>query len=264
MVNTFDATKLFNLNERIAIVTGAARGNGRAIAEGLAAVGVSVVLADILSDELKRACQSICGRGQKAHGIITDLCKPEDLKKLVKQTIDEFGRIDILINCAAVNIEERSENYPEEAWEKTLDVNVKAVFRLSKLVAKHMIAQKSGNIINITSIGAVRGFPNNPAYQASKGALQQLTRAMACDWSKYNIRVNNLCPGYFRTEMTKRSWSNPRIKAQRVSHSFLKRWGESTELVGPVIFLASDASSYISGNDLFVDGGFAKTGLVED
>jgi 2-deoxy-D-gluconate 3-dehydrogenase len=259
----FDAKRLFDLSGRVAIVTGAARGNGRAIAEGLAQVGVSVVLADILTQELQEVEQSITCRGQKALAITTDLRKLEDMTALVDRTVKHFGRIDILVNCAGVSIGQRSEEYSEEAWALTFDINVNAAFRLGKLAAKHMIAQQSGCIINMTSIGAVLGFPTNPAYQASKGALQQLTRAFANDWAKYNIRVNNLCPGYFKTSMTQKSWSDPVLSERRVARCMLRRWGEPEELVGPVIFLASPASSYMTGNDLFIDGGLVKTGITE-
>ena len=258
-----DISKLFDLKGQVAIVTGSARGIGRAIAEGLAQVGVSVVLADILDDELEQVAISIKERNLEVAAVPTDLCKPEDLANLVKQTIKAFGKIDILVNCAGVSIGAACQEYPEKAWDLTFNVNLLAAFRLSKLAAKYMIAQKSGRIINLTSIGAVLGFPGNPAYQASKGALQQLTRAMACDWAKYNIRVNNICPGYFKAPMTEKSWSNPDVEAKRSALCMLNRWGNPEEMVGPVIFLASNASSYITGNDLFVDGGFSKTGLTE-
>lgn len=257
-----DAGSLFDLRGQVAIVTGAARGNGRAIAEGLASIGVCVALADILEPELREVEEVITNRGRKAVAVPTDICRSAALENLVEQTIKEFGRIDILVNCAGVTIDGCSENYPEETWQSVQDINVMAPFRLSKLAAKHMIHQKSGNIINITSISATFGFPNNPAYQASKGALQQLTRAMANDWAKYNIRVNNLSPGYFKTDMTKKSRANPDQARERANRWMLKRWGEPEELVGPVIFLASRASSFMTGSDLNIDGGFSATGIT--
>lgn len=260
----FDATQLFNLHGQVGIVTGAARGNGRAIAEGLAAVGVKVVLTDLLDEELEQARQVIEQRGGQAVAVRADLTKLEDLRAIVNCAIEHFGQIDILVNCAGVSFPERSsEDYPDDKWVLTMAVNVDAAFRLGKLVAKHMISRCSGSIINITSIGATLGFPNNPAYQASKGALQQLTRAFANDWARHNIRVNNLCPGYFMTAMTKKSWSNPGIRDRRAARLMLNRWGNPAELVGPVIFLASKAASYMTGNDLYIDGGLVKTGILE-
>lgn len=254
---------LFNLEGQVAIVTGSARGIGLVIAQGLARAGVSVVLADILEDELKQAAKSINEQGHKAIAVPTDLCKLEDLANLDEQTIKEFGRLDILVNCAGINMEASTEECSEENWKLNFDVNVNAAFRLGKLAAKHMIKQRSGRIINIASIMGVLAGPRNPAYNASKGALMQLTRSMACDWAKYNIRVNNIVPSYFKTSMTEKSRSDPQKYEQRASMCFLRRWGDPEEIVGPVIFLASEASSFISGNDLFVDGGLVKTGISD-
>ncbi|NLX03664.1 MAG: SDR family oxidoreductase [Phycisphaerae bacterium] len=222
-----------------------------------------MVLADVLADELQSVEQAVAERGGRALAVPTDLRNNDDLISLVEKAAGEFGRIDVLVNCAGVSVGGPSHEYAETDWRFTFDVNVDAAFKLAKLVAVHMIPQRSGSIINITSIGAAQGFPNNPAYQASKGALQQLTRALATDWARYNIRVNNLCPGYFMTAMTRKSWSNPQIASRRAARCMLNRWGEPRELVGPVIFLASEASSYMTGNDLFIDGGFNKTGILE-
>lgn len=253
----------FDLRGQVAIVTGAAHGIGRAIAEGLAGVGVNVVLVDILVEELQQVAAAIANAGQDALAIPADLGNENDLSMLVDRTISKFGRIDILVNCAGVSRGGACEEYSQEDWDFTFNVNVRAAFRLGKLVARHMIERKRGSIINVTSIGASLGFPNNPAYQASKGAQQQLTRAMACDWAKYNIRVNNLCPGHILADMTKKSWSDPDTYKQRAALCMMGRWGKPGELVGPVIFLASRASSYMTGNDLYIDGGYAKTGLTE-
>jgi NAD(P)-dependent dehydrogenase (short-subunit alcohol dehydrogenase family) len=261
MHQVIDARNLFDLKGKTAIVTGAARGIGRAIAEGLASVEVSVALADLLEDGLAAAERAITGRGCRCIAVKADLCRPEDRAALVQQTIAAFGRVDILVNCAGITRSAASEVYPDEYWEQTLAVNLTAIFHLCKLVAQDMIPRRSGVIINVASIGAVQGFPNNPAYQASKGGLLQLTRALATDWARYNIRVNNLCPGYTHTDMTAGSYNDPVTRAARASRTILNRWGEPEEMVGPVIFLASPASSYITGNDLFVDGGWVSSGL---
>jgi NAD(P)-dependent dehydrogenase (short-subunit alcohol dehydrogenase family) len=258
-----DARKLFDLEGRTAIVTGAARGIGRAIAEGLASVGVAVVLADILDAPLADAAQTISGRGQRCIAVRSDLCRAEDREALVQAAIGTFGQIDILVNCAGITRGAPSENYPDADWDLTLAVNLSAIFHLSKLVAQEMIPRRSGVIINVASIGAALGFPNNPAYQASKGGLLQLTRALATDWAKYNIRVNNLCPGYTHTDMTEKSYANPATNAARAARNILNRWGEPWEFAGPVIFLASQASGYMTGNDLYIDGGWISAGLTE-
>jgi NAD(P)-dependent dehydrogenase (short-subunit alcohol dehydrogenase family) len=141
-------------------------------------------------------------------------------------------------------------------------VNLHAAFQLATMAARVMKKQPQGGvIINITSLGAMLGFPNNPAYVASKGGLRQLTKAMAYDLSRYNIRVNNICPGYMRTDMTRKSYQDQEIKAERDRRIMLGRWGKPEDLVGPCIFLASEASSYITGIDLPVDGGWLAKGL---
>jgi 2-deoxy-D-gluconate 3-dehydrogenase len=258
-----DARGLFNLTGKTAVVTGAARGIGRAIAEGLASVGVCVALADVLEDGLADAERAIAARGYRCIAVRTDLCRQEDRAALVRSTSAAFDRVDILVNVAGVTRPHPSEAYPAEDWDLTLAVNLSAIFHLCKLAAQDMIPRRSGAIINVSSIGGALGFPNNPAYQASKSGVLGLTRALATDWAKYNIRVNALCPGYTHTDMTDGSYRDPRTNAARATRTMLNRWGQPEELVGPVIFLASDAASYVTGQALFVDGGWVTAGLTE-
>ena len=140
-------------------------------------------------------------------------------------------------------------------------MNLIAAYNLSNKVCKIMSKRKKGSIINITSLAAERGFIGNPSYQVSKAGLKQLTKALACDWGQKNIRINNVCPGYIKTPMTMRSFKNSNLKKKRDTRMILKRWGEPKDLVGPCIFLASDSSSYITGSDIFVDGGWLAKGL---
>lgn len=258
-----DARRLFNLAGKSAIVTGAARGIGRAVAEGLASVGVAVALADVLEDGLRDAEQTITGRGYSCIAVRTDLCRQEDRVALVERTLAAFGRVDILVNVAGITRSAPSEVYPNENWDLTLAVNLTAIFHLCKLVAQDMIPRRAGAIINVSSIGGALGFPNNPAYQASKSGVLGLTRALATDWAKYHIRVNALCPGYTHTDMTDASFRDPHTNAARATRTMMNRWGQPEEMVGPVIFLASDAASYVTGEDLFVDGGWLNAGLTE-
>jgi len=258
-----DASRLFDLTGRSAIVTGAARGIGRAVAAGLASAGVSVALADVLEPGLTEAEKAIAARGLRCIAVKTDICREEERAALFGRAIAEFGRVDILVNVAGITRPHPSEEYPAEDWDRTLAVNLTAMFHLCQLVAHDMIPRRSGAIINVSSIGGALGFPNNPAYQASKSGVLGLTRALATDWAKYNIRVNALCPGYTHTDMTDASFRNPRTNAARASRTMLNRWGQSDEMVGPVIFLASDAASYVTGETLFVDGGWLNAGLTE-
>lgn len=155
-----------------------------------------------------------------------------------------------------------SEAYPIEKWEETMSVNLTAPFILSKLVANDMITQKKGgSIINITSIGAELGFPGNPAYGASKGGLKQLSKALACDWAKYNIRVNSVGPGYTKTDMTLESWMDEKKRKERSDRMMLQYWANPDDITGIVLFLGSDMARYITGQDIYVDGGWCSKGM---
>ena len=243
--------KLFNIKNFITIVTGSGRGIGLEIATGFYKYGAKVIRID---SNLKRH------KLYKFDDYKIDLTK----QKLVTQCLNEirhrYGRIDVLINNAGVTTNSLN-FYNEEILRKTLSVNLIAAYNLSHKVCKIMSKRKKGSIINITSLAAERGFIGNPSYQVSKAGLKQLTKALACDWGQKNIRINNVCPGYIKTPMTMRSFKNSKLKKNRDARMILKRWGEPKDLVGPCIFLASDSSSYITGSDIFVDGGWLAKGL---
>jgi len=258
-MNEMEILALFSLKDKVAIVTGASRGIGRAIAEGFLGAGAVVYFVSRSEKKLKKVKKTI--KSPKARFIAADLTQKGDLDKVVNQVMQDEKRIDILVNNAGITIGEPSESYSEENWERTYQINLKAAFFLSQIVARHMINKKSGVIINITSVGAERGFPENPAYVAFKGGLKQLTKALARDWAKYNIRVNNLGPGYTKTDMTLESWNDLESRKVRSAKIMLERWGEPSDLVGPAIFLAADASRYITGEDIYVDGGLLAKGL---
>mgnify|MGYP003153716590 FL=1 len=240
---------LFSLQGKVAIVTGSARGNGKAIAEGLLLAGATVVAVDMIKQEIN--CKKV----------LCDITDTQQLNNLVQSTIQEYGKIDILVNNAGVSFGSEDEEYPDHLWEKTLDVNVTAPFRLTKLVSEHMKAQNNGSIINITSLNAELAFPNNPAYMASKGALKQFTKSLAYDLGSYGIRANNVGPGYIKTDMTKKSWKDPEMNKIRKNRTLLGRWGYPEDLVGTVVFLSSNASRFVTGQDLYVDGGWLMRGL---
>lgn len=250
---------LFSLTEKVAIVTGAARGNGKAIAEAYVRTGAIVYFVDILKEELVKTVNAI--KSTKAKYIVADITNEKDIKKIISQVYNKEHKIDILVNNAGITLPELSETYSDDKWEKTYAVNLKAPFKLSQMVVRHMKRQKSGVIINITSLCSELGFSNNPAYVAFKGGLKQLTKALAKDWAKYNIRVNNLGLGYFKTEMTEKSWRNKKLRKERAARTMLNRWGGPDDIIGPAIFLASEASKYITGQDLYVDGGWLANGI---
>lgn len=255
---------LFSLEGKVALVTGAAKGNGKAISEGLLKVGTKVILVDILKKQLNSTVKSFNSEGLEAFELQCDITKPKDIKKMRDFVINNFGKIDILINNAGISYPHSTINYPENLWNETYSVNLKAPFLISKEMAKIMKKQNSGGIIiNITSINAEMAFPNNPAYQVFKGALKQLTKSLALDFSKFGIRVNSIGPGYFKTDMTEKSWNDPKKRKKRANRTILKRWGIPNDLIGTVIFLSSNASSYITGQDIYVDGGWLVKGLDE-
>ena len=243
--------KLFNIKNFVTIVTGSGRSIGLKIAAGFYEYGAKVIRIDL---NLKKH------KLYKFDDYIIDLTKEKLVDRCVNEIKHKYGRIDVLINNAGVTT--NSTNfYDEKILKKTLSVNLIAAYNLSNKVCKIMSKRKKGSIINITSLAAERGFIGNPSYQVSKAGLKQLTKALACDWGQKNIRINNVCPGYIKTPMTMRSFKNSKLKKNRDTRMILKRWGEPKDLVGPCIFLASDSSSYITGSDIFVDGGWLAKGL---
>ncbi len=253
---------LFSLNGKVAIVTGAARGNGKSMSHALLKSGAVVILVDILKNPLISTVKSFQKDNLQAFHFVCDITKKSQILKLKNYIQNNFGKIDILINNAGISISHSTLNYPQNSWEKTYDVNLKAPFILSQEFAKMMKNKKQGGvIINITSINAELAFPNNPAYQAFKGGLKQLTKALALDFSEYGIRVNSIGPGYFKTNMTEKSWLDSKKRKQRTDKTILKRWGVPDDLSGAVIFLSSNASSYITGQDIYIDGGWLVKGM---
>lgn len=252
---------LFSLQGKVAVVTGASRGLGHAIAEALLKSEATVILVGSNQERLEETTRAFIDQGLAAHGHQCDLTDPEQIAGLVSYVADEHQRIDVLVNNAGITLPNPSPDYPDESWRKTFQVNVDAPFLLSKKFGLMMKEQGGGSIINITSIGAERGFPNNPAYGAAKGALKQFAKSLALDYGPFGIRINNLGPGYFKTDMSTASWNDPKLRADRTSRTYLGRWGEPDDLAGAVIFLASDASSYMTGQDLYIDGGWLARGL---
>lgn len=253
--------ELFNLKNKTALVTGASRGLGHACAAALLRAGASVILVSANQQRLDEATSEFQAQGLPATSHCCDLADKAQINALIESVRADPGRLDILVNAAGMSEGHPLFEYPDELWERTLQVNLTAVFQLARGFAPLMAAQKSGSIINITSLNAERGFPGNPAYVASKGALKQLSKSLAVDLATHGIRVNSIGPGYFHTDMNSRSWNDPERREQRSNHTLLGRWGEPDDLAGAVIFLASAASAYVTGQDIYVDGGWLTKGL---
>lgn len=250
---------LFNLSGKVAIVTGAGRGLGEAMARGLAEAGADIVIADLDIANATRVAKGIEQQGRTALPLKVDVTAPGDLRKMVEAVVNQFGKIDILVNNAGIpRTGKVSEELAEESWQRVMDVNLNGVFFCSKYVGIQMIRQKFGRIINISSISGLIANKGRQVtdYCVSKGGIIMLTKSLASEWAQHNINVNAIAPGYFRTRMTEAAFSDPHISGEMFELTPLKRPGEVDELIGPVIFLASAASSFVTGHILIVDGGY--------
>jgi gluconate 5-dehydrogenase len=239
----------FSLSGKTAVVTGASRGIGFAIADGLASAGALVT----------GIARSAAPRTAFTHNVsYVSADVGGDIAHLFADIARLHGQIDILVNAAGITLP--SHEGALEAFERTLHINLTAPYACC--LAARPFMRAGGSIINVTSIGSVLGMPGNPAYGAAKGGLRLLTKSLALDYGAAGIRVNALAPGYIETDMTAKSFADPAAHERRRAHTCLGRWGKVEDLVGTAIFLASDASSYITGQDLFVDGGWTAKGLV--
>jgi gluconate 5-dehydrogenase len=240
----------FSLVGKVVLVTGASRGIGHALAQGVAAAGATCV-------GMARSARPSIAFQQAVDYRTADVSS--DLSGLIADLIGQFGRVDGLINAAGVSLSSASGSTPLERFDRTLEINLRGAYVMSLAVAAHM--DRGASIINVTSIGAHQGFPDNPGYVASKGGLRLLTKALAVDLGPKGIRVNALAPGYIHTDMTRSSFQDPARHAARAARTCLGRWGEVSDLIGPAIFLLSDASAYMTGQDLIIDGGWTAKGL---
>lgn len=254
------SNNLFSIKDKVIIVTGAGRGIGRYLAISMAQQSAIVFCVDLNFPETVPTDLE-----DNLFHLNCDITNSAKFKKICNGVFLKYKRIDVLVNCAGVSYSEQKPDrlYPEQKWLDTIKVNLTAAFTCSQAVIPYMMNQKKGTIINITSINAKLGFPRNPAYVSSKGGLKMLGKALAKDWGKFGIRVNNLGPGYILTDMTKKRYQNKKTRKARETRTLLGRWGQKQDLVGPCIFLASDASGYVTGQDLYVDGGWTANGLSE-
>jgi NAD(P)-dependent dehydrogenase (short-subunit alcohol dehydrogenase family) len=246
---------VFSLSGKVALVTGGSRGIGRAIAVGLAKFGADVAVTSRKLPDLEEVAKEIKGLGRRSMAVATHVGRVEEIGNLVPKVKDEFGRIDILVNNAGTNPTMNSAiDIEERAWDSIMNLNLKGLFFLGQAVARVMKEQGGGKIINVASVAGIT--PDIlPVYSISKAGVIMATKVMAQQWAQYSIRVNAIAPGLTKTRFSEALWSNPDIEKAVMERSPLRRVGEPDEMVGAVVFLASDASSYVTGHVLVVDGG---------
>jgi len=246
----------FSISGKVALVTGASRGIGRAIALGLAEAGADVALTSRKLPDLEAVAQEISQMGRKALPVSANVRHLPEIDNLVKRTVDEFGHIDILVNNAGTNPVFGSVfDFDERAWDVTLGLNLRGYFFLSQAVGKLMRDEAGGNIINIASEDGIRPGIGAGIYSISKAGVIMLTEVLAQEWGQYNVRVNAIAPGLVRTRFSEALWSNPAIRERTEDSTALGRLAEPEEIVGAALFLASEASSYMTGQTIVLDGG---------
>ena len=246
----------FDLTGKVALITGASRGLGKALALALTQAGADTVLAARGAKGLEQTAKEVRAWGREALAVPTDVTQVSQIKALVRRVLDRFGHLDILIPAAGINIRGPAIDFPEADWDRVMAVNLKGVFFTCQAAGRAMIEQGSGSIITVASLTTTFGFPNIIPYGTSKGGVGQLTKGLASEWAPYGVRVNAIAPGYYRTAMTEPLFQDPDFREYIRSRIPMKRPGIPEELAGAVVFLASDASAYVTGQILYVDGGW--------
>ena len=249
--------ELFNLRDKVALVTGAGKGLGKSMALALSESGAHVVVVSRTLSEIEATAREIQENGVKSLPIALDVTKEEDVVRMVETILREFQTIDILVNNVGTFIGGPLVELSLGDWHKMLEINLTSTYLCSKVVGKHMVEKQKGKIINTSSALGVFGARDSGAYCASKGGVIQLTKALAVEWAKYNINVNSIAPYALETDMTRTMLEDEKVKKAILSKIPLKRIGQPADLSGAVVFLASKASDYITGQVIFVDGGFS-------
>jgi gluconate 5-dehydrogenase len=250
---------MFDLSGRRALVTGSSTGIGYALAKGLAGAGAEIILNGRSEARLAEAVSRLRGEGATVHAASFDVTSADEVEKAIAAIEREIGAIDILVNNGRARPPAPFEQFSREQWQELMKTDVDSVFLVGQAVARHMIERQRGKIINICSVQSELGRPNIAAYTASKGAAKMLTKGMAIDWGQHGIQVNGLGPGYFKTELTEALVKDETFSKWLIGRTPSRRWGDVEDLVGAAVFLASNASNFVNGHVLSVDGGVTAT-----
>jgi len=248
--------ELFSVRDQVVLVSGASRGIGRAIAEGFAVRGATVVITGRVAATVEKTAQEICPAEGDVRAKVCDVSDPPAIDRVVDEVIGELGRIDTLVNCAGVNKRMNVEAYTEEEYDFITDINIKGAFLMAQAVGRQMIRAGGGSQIQIDSINSHRPLNRVAPYAMSKAAMSSMTRSMAMEWGPHGVRVNAIGPGFTLTELARPLWENNEpMNAWRQQNTPLRRMGQPEDMVGAALFLASEASAFITGQVLYVDGG---------
>src|ERR1700758_3734609 len=250
---------MFDLSGRRALVTGSSTGIGYALAKGLAGAGAEVILNGRSEARPAGGVSRLRDEGATVHAAGFDVTSADEVATAIADIEREIGAIDILVNNAGMQRRAPLEQFSHEQWQELMKTNIDSVFLVGQAVARHMIDRRRGKIINICSVQSELGRPNIAAYTASKGAVKMLTKGMAIDWGQHGIQVNGLGPGYFKTELTEALVNDEKFSAWLIGRTPSRRWGDVEDLVGAAVFLSSNASNFVNGHILYVDGGVTAT-----
>jgi NAD(P)-dependent dehydrogenase (short-subunit alcohol dehydrogenase family) len=247
---------LFDLTGKVAVVVGGAGGLGRAQALGLTEAGADVAVASRNLDSLKAVAKEITAKGRKSLAVKVDVVDEKQVNAMVETIMKTFSHIDILVNAAGLAIRQPADSFPIEEWQQVMDINTRGTFLCCQAVGRIMIKQKSGKIINVSSVRGRYGLPAGyAAYCPSKGAVDTLTRTLACEWAKHNVLVNAIAPTVVETELTKGLLADAEYAKTLKARIPMGRWALTEDIVGPTIFFASDAANFVTGQILYIDGG---------
>jgi gluconate 5-dehydrogenase len=249
--------QLFSITGQNVLITGGSRGIGRAIAEGFASRGANVVICSRNRESVDTAIHEMRETGLSVNGLACDVSVPEQIQSTVVTAMEQLGHIDTLINVAGVNRRKRAETVTVDDYDFILDTNLKGAFLMSLEVGRHMIERKSGSQINIESLNTWMPLKGVLPYAISKFGMQGMTRGLALEWGQHAVRVNSLAPGFILTDLTNKLWADPTMQAWNAANAPLGRLGQPEDMVGTAVFLASKASAFMTGQTLYVDGGFS-------